>query len=37
MSVNLDLNTSDIVTIILLVCLLGLAVRIIIGFFKENK
>ncbi len=37
MSINLDLNTSDIVAIILLVCLLGLAVKIIIGFFKENK
>ena len=37
MSINLDINTADIVAIILLICLLGLAVRIIIGFFKEKK
>ena len=36
MRINLEFNTADLIAVIVLLCLLGLAVKIIIGFFKEN-
>ena len=37
MTVNLELSTADMIAIIILICLLGLAVRIIFGFFNDKK
>lgn len=34
---NLEFNTADLIAVIVLLCLLGLAVKIIIGFFKEKE
>lgn len=37
MRINLEFNTADLIAVIVLLCLLGLVVKIIIGFFKEKK
>lgn len=37
MRINLEFNTADLIAVIVLLCLLWLAVKIIIGFFKEKK
>ena len=37
MRINLEFNTADLIAVIVLLCLLGLDVKIIIGFFKEKK
>lgn len=37
MRINLEFNTADLIAVIVLLCLQGLAVKIIIGFFKEKK
>ena len=37
MRLNLDFNTADLIAVIVLLCMLGLAVKIIIGFYKEKK
>lgn len=37
MRINLEFNTADLIAVIVLLCLLRLAVKIIIGFFKEKK
>ena len=37
MRINLEFNTADLIAVIVPLCLLGLAVKIIIGFFKEKK
>ena len=37
MRINLEFNTADLIAVIVLLCLLVLAVKIIIGFFKEKK
>ena len=37
MRINLEFNPADLIAVIVLLCLLGVAVKIIIGFFKEKK